>query len=124
MMQKRVVLELIGLLVVAGCAGVSPVQVGQTAGSIAGAVLVPGLGMPIGTIAGTLAGLVIEGQLDKVREKKERVDLAKQLQSSPPAAPAAVPSERPLGHPARVWVDEQLQQGRLIAGHFESRVIP
>jgi len=112
-----------GILTVTGCASVSPTQVGQATGSIAGAAIAPGIGMPIGTLLGTLAGLVVESQLDKVREKQERIELSQQLQT--PAASQAVPERNhPVGQPTRVWVDEQVQQGRLIAGHFEQRTIP
>ena len=109
-------------VLVAGCSGVSPTQIGQTAGTIAGAAIVPGIGAPIGTLVGTLAGLVIEGQMDKAREKQEQVDLSKQLRA--PTSPGAQPGEPPLGKPARVWVDERLENGRLINGHFEFRPIP
>jgi hypothetical protein len=107
----------------AGCAGVSPTQVGQTAGSIAGAALAPGFGMPLGALLGTLAGLVFEQQLDQVREKQERVELGDQL--ARPSSP--IPSESstpPAGIPTRVWVDERVESGRLLAGHFEVRSVP
>ena len=122
-MPTRVVVGLLMLSVLGGCSGVSPAQVGQTAGTIAGAAIAPGIGAPLGTLVGTLAGLVIEHEMDKVREQKEQVELSKQLNGSrlSSTAPAA---ERPLGKPTRVWVDEQVQQGRLIAGHFELRTIP
>ena len=108
-----------------GCAGVSPTQVGQTAGSMAGAAIVPGIGMPIGALIGTLAGLVVEQQIDKGREVKERVDLSKRL-SSASESKTGSPSDMPTsgGQLTRVWVDEQVENGRLINGHFEQRVIP
>ena len=106
-----------------GCSGMTATQVGQTAGSIAGAALVPGVGAPLGTLIGTLAGLVVDGQIDKVREQKERVTLQEQLQRQGLPRPGQVES-RPLGEPTRVWVDERMDQGRLIAGHFDVRPIP
>ena len=121
--SRVVAAGLVAALTVAGCAGVSPTQVGQTAGSVAGAALVPGIGMPLGALVGTLAGLVIEQQVDKVREKKEQVDLSQQLQK--PRTPGTLSAdERPVGQPTRVWVEEHLQDGRLITGHFEQRTIP
>ena len=99
----------------------SPTQVGQTAGTLAGAAIIPGIGAPLGTLVGTLAGLVIEQQVEKVREQKERTDLGKQLRDRPAASASP---ERPLGEPARVWIDERLEDGRLIAGRFEFRPIP
>lgn len=99
----------------------SPTQIGQAAGTLAGAAIIPGIGAPIGTLVGTLAGLVIEEQVDKVREQKERTDLAKQLNNRPAASTSP---ERPLGEPARVWVDERLEDGRLLGGHFEFRPVP
>ena len=97
----------------------SPTQLGQTAGSIAGGALAPGVGVPVGALVGTLAGLLVEHKLDLVREDKERTELSNQLTA--PDAPQAVSLEQPTGEPTRVWVDEQLLQGRLTAGHFEVR---
>jgi len=121
-MRRRLVLGLVGIIV-SGCAAVSPTQVGQATGSLAGAAIAPGVGMPLGALLGTLAGLVVEHHLDKLREQKERVELSQQLQT-PSASQAGVTDLRPLGQPARVWVDEHLHEGRLIAGHFEQRTIP
>jgi len=114
---------MVALLCVTGCAGMSPTQVGQTAGSIAGAALAPGLGMPLGALLGTLAGLVFEQRLDQVREKRERVELNDQLArpSSPMTSESSIP---PVGAPTRVWVDERVEAGRLLAGHFEVRSVP
>ena len=109
-------------LLVCGCSSVSPTQVGQTAGTLAGGMLVPGPGAPLGALVGTLAGLVVEHQMDKVREKKERVELSQELQK--PASPLdSSSSEQLLGQPTRVWIDEQFERGRLTAGHFELRTI-
>ena len=107
---------------VAGCSGLSPTQVGQTAGAIAGGAIIPGIGFPLGTLVGTLAGLVVEGQMEKAHEKQERVDLSKHL--APPVSSGAQPRLGGVGEPARVWVDERLENGRLVNGHFEFRPIP
>ena len=119
-MQRGVLVGFIGLLVCVGCSGVSPTQVGQTAGGIAGSIIAPGVGAPLGALVGTLAGLVVEEHLDKVREKQERVDLSHELSTSPQAPEA----EQPPGEPTRVWVDEQFERGRLLAGHFELQNVP
>ncbi len=99
----------------------SAAQVGQAAGTIAGSAIVPGLGGPVGGLIGMLAGLVIDHQVGKVREKHEHAELSQELQratSSPPSASV------PDGHPTRVWVDEQVMQGRVSVGHFEVRTLP
>jgi len=122
-MSRRVVSHVIACLLIAGCASLSPTQVGQATGSIAGAVLAPGIGMPLGALVGTLAGLVVESQVDKVREQKERVELSEQL-NIPPEAPPPQSPEAAFGQPTRVWVDETVDNGRLMAGRFEVRAIP
>ena len=106
-----------------GCAGVSPVQVGQTAGTIVGAVIAPGIGPPLGAIAGLLAGMLVQGEVDKVTEKRERKTLGDQLATGG-ASKASEESGPPRGEPTRVWVDETVQGGRLIPGHFEVRYLP
>jgi len=98
----------------------SATQVGQTAGTIAGAAIVPGIGAPIGTLVGTLAGLVFEQQIDKGREQKETTELSKQLGAS---SSSGAQAEQLLGPPKRVWVDERLENGRLIDGHFDWRPV-
>ena len=126
-MSRALQTFLIGSLcaaMLAGCSGVSPTQVGQAAGGIAGGLLVPGIGTQIGALVGTLAGLVVEGQVDKSREQKERVELGRQLTTGP-TLPATLLSTLPLAGPlTRVWVDEQFHNGRLLAGHFDARAIP
>ena len=124
MNRHPLVFMLVGCLVIGGCAGLSPTQVGQTTGSIAGGAIAPGIGAPIGALVGTLAGLVIEHQMDKVREQRERVELTQALKTAKPAEQALDELRPADGVPARVWVDETMKQGRLIAGHFESRAIP
>ena len=105
-------------LAITGCAGVSPVQVGQTAGTIAGGAIAPGIGAPLGALVGLLAGMVVQGEVDKSTEQRERRDLGKQLaRGSHPTSDAALPE----GMPTRVWVDETVHKGRLIAGRFETR---
>ena len=96
----------------------SPTQIGQTVGSIAGGAIAPGVGTPIGALVGTLAGMLVEGEVDRGREVKERHDLTGQLEQ--PHQTADAPQAAEVGGvPTRVWIDEQLVQGRLVPGHFE-----
>ena len=118
---SRILMPVLVLAGLTGCAGVSPIQLGQTAGAIAGTAIVPGIGTSLGALLGTLAGLVVERQVDQVREQQERVDLGNQLSRPSLAQPAA--GGVPVGQPTRVWVDERLVNGRLTGGHFETRFI-
>lgn len=106
----------------AGCAGIPPAQVGQTAGTIAGSAIAPGIGAPLGALVGLLAGMVVQQHTDKVTERRERKDLGDQL--GRPGIAGADPEAVPAGEPVRVWVDETLKDGRLMAGHFEVRYLP
>lgn len=104
-----------------GCSGVAPAQIGQTAGTILGAAVAPGIGPPVGALIGLLAGMVVQGEVDKVTEQRERKDLGDQMAQPAASASSALQAQ---GIPTRVWVDETLQQGRLVSGHFELRSIP
>ena len=121
-MRESVIASLAALVMGAGGSGGSPTQVGQTAGGIAGSFLAPGIGSTVGALVGTLAGMVVEEQVDKAREQKERVDLGHELATSPMSTAAAAGGLL-MGQPTRVWVDEQVQNGRLIVGHFEVRPV-
>lgn len=107
----------------AGCAGFAPAQVGQIAGTIAGAAAAPGIGAPLGALIGMLAGAAVQHQTDKVTESRERVDLGRQL-NPPSGATQPTTAPAPIGTPTRVWVDETVQDGRLLAGHFDVRALP
>lgn len=117
---RRVPTCMLSLLLCGGCAAMSPVQIGQTAGTIAGAAAAPGLGAPMGAVLGSLLGLVVQREIDKVTETRERKDLGEQLGTTTAASP---PSQAPAlsGAPTRVWVDETLRDGKTLAGHFETR---
>jgi hypothetical protein len=106
----------------AGCAAVPPAQIGQTAGTLAGGVIAPGIGAPIGALVGALAGMLVQGQVDKATETRERRELGDQLQA--PSGGAGADAEAPRGVPVRVWVDESMKDGRRIAGHFDVRHLP
>ena len=119
MLTRRFLVLSTTALLLNGCAAFSPVQVGQTAGTIAGAAAIPGLGAPIGSLVGMLVGMVVQDQIDLATETKERRELGQQLepekrgtQSMASDAPAPPP-------PVRVWVDECVERGRVLAGHFE-----
>ena len=122
--RQRLVIVIGGWFLVSGCSGMSATQVGQAAGTIAGSAIAPGPGSTLGALVGTLAGMIIDRQVDKVREQKERVELGQQLGVSTPHATPAVPDGALIGQPTRVWVDERLENGRLVAGRFEVQRIP
>lgn len=122
----RILVGTLGLALTGGCAGIPPAQVGQAAGTIAGAAIAPGIGAPLGALVGMLAGMVVQGEADKVTEKRERRELGDQLAVGAQASEAASPTPggAPQGEPTRVWVDETVRDGRLVAGRFETRYIP
>ena len=111
------------LVVLSGCAGVPPAQVAQTAGTIIGSAIAPGVGAPIGSLVGLLAGMVLQGQADKATETQERQELGSRLGGAAPSA-AGSAAAASQGEPTRVWVDEAMHDGRLLAGHFDVRSIP
>lgn len=119
-MSRHLLVAVIALGLGAGCAGVSPTHVGQTAGTIAGSVIAPGIGAPIGSLVGLMAGLLVQGRVDKVTETRERKELGSQMATTA-QAPALPQEAAALGVPTRVWVDETLRDGRLMAGHFDTR---
>jgi hypothetical protein len=122
-MRGSVLVGILAVSVSAGCAGIAPAQVGQTAGTIAGAAIVPGVGAPIGALVGLVAGMLVQGQVDKGIERRERRELSQQLGAGATAMSEA-PLASPQGEPIRVWIDETFHEGRLVAGHFDTRFIP
>ncbi|MBI2174802.1 MAG: hypothetical protein HYU33_06360 [Candidatus Omnitrophica bacterium] len=60
--------------------------------------------------------------MDKATEKRERQTLGEQMQSI-----ARSGTEESIsavaGEPKRVWVDETVEKGRVIAGYFDVRNI-
>ena len=121
--MQRAWIGVLAVLWCAGCAGISPAQVGQTAGTIVGSAIIPGIGAPIGALVGLLAGMVVQGEADKVNEKRERKTLSDELASDPEHAPSADGASPPQGEPTRVWGDETIKNGRFFAGHFDIRHI-
>ena len=119
-MRLILLLSLAGL---SGCASFSPVQLGQTAGTIAGAAAIPGIGAPVGAIMGSLLGSIFQKKMDQVTEQRERVELADQLERGSDKSASEARAALPRGEPVRVWVDEAVQDGQLMAGHFETRYL-
>ena len=120
MMRRAIVVGIVGVVVLSGCSSVSPPQVGQAVGGIVGTAIAPGVGTQLGSIAGMLAGMLAQGQIDKANEKHERKTLGEQMATNGPsiAGESAAPAS---GTPTRVWVDETVHDGRLIAGHFDTQ---
>jgi len=111
------------LLGVTGCAGMSPPQIGQVAGTIVGTAAIPGVGAPLGHLIGMLAGMLFQKKVDKVTAKRERIELGKQMSAMPISASDTNAEESEFSIPMRVWVDESWQNGRLVAGHFAQQNI-
>ena len=120
--MRRLIIGMMGFLFIGGCVGVIPTQVGQTAGTIAGAAIVPGIGAPIGALVGLLAGMVVQGEMDKVTETHERKELNEQLTTH--SSQGSVQASTLPGEPVRVWVDETVDNGRVVPGHFDVRSLP
>ena len=121
---------------IAGCAGMSPVESGYVLGSIAGGAAAGPAGAAIGSAVGSLAGVMVAKPLEQHREKQERQQLQNQLGAPPVGAASASmapPAEPPAtdvavapggGVVTRVWVDERLERGHVLPGHFEARALP
>lgn len=124
--KKPVILLLCvpALATITGCSAIHPAQIGQAVGAIVGSAIAPGIGTQLGSLVGTLAGMLTQGQIDKATEKKERKTLNEEFVKKPDSAAAAEAVAPASGTPARVWVDETLQNGQVIAGRFETRLIP
>lgn len=121
-MRVRFLVGVTAILASGGCSTMPPAQVGQTAGTIIGSAIAPGIGPPLGALAGMLVGLLVQGEVDKVTEKHERKTLSDQLSTGPsPGDQEPAPTQ---GTPTRVWVDETVENGRLMAGHFDVRYLP
>lgn len=120
--MRRAQIIAVALLMTAGCAGVSATHVGQTMGTIAGAAIAPGIGAPIGALIGLLSGMVVQGQIDRGVEHREQRTLSDQLASATQSHSSGPhDSSPPTGQQTRVWVDEMLENGRVVAAHFDVR---
>ena len=127
-MRRAVCLLSPAFLFSSGCAALPPAQAGQVAGTLLGAAVAPGVGGAVGSMLGTLAGIVLQQGMDKAQEGKERADLGNRLD---PDGPGHSPSggkqggtQILIGNLERVWVDETVSDGRVLAGHYEQRHVP
>ena len=91
----------LSLLLCGGCAAMSAVQICQTLGG--------------------LLVVALQHQMDQVTESRERKELSEQLGAGSSGSPQHQALIPPTGTPTRVWVDEATQDGRVLAGHFETR---
>lgn len=107
------------LIISSGCA-TAPAAISQAAGMLAAAAGAPGVAMPI-TL---LTGLVLQSQIDKATETRERRELSDQMAGSVQAPLVRVTPGVPAGQPERVWVDETVRDGRRIAAHFDVQRLP
>lgn len=122
-MSRRWLAIFVSISCLSGCSGVSPAQVGQTIGTLAGSAIAPGAGGMLGAAVGLLTGMLVQSHVDKVVEKQERQTLGDQLGAGPRTASASLDASL-QGEPTRVWVDEAMTNGRVVAGHFDTRVVP
>lgn len=120
MMRRGILVGMVGMVVLSGCSSVSPPQVGQAVGGIVGTAIAPGVGTQLGSLAGMLAGMLAQGEIDKANEKRERRTLGEQMAAKGPSL-AAESTPLASGTPTRVWVDETVRDGRLVAGHFDTQ---
>src|SRR3989338_3873700 len=116
-MMRRRWFGLLVLVLVSGCSGMSATQLGHAVGALV-AVAVPAVS-PATTLIGTLAGMMIDNKIQKAEDSLERRSLNDQLGVGSPGAAAAA-----IGDPVRVWVDETVREGRVLAGHFDVRHLP
>lgn len=116
-MMRRRWFGLLVLVLVSGCSGVSATQLGHTVGALAG-IAVPAAS-PVTTLVGMLAGMMVDHNIQKAEDNRERRSLSDQLGVGSPGASAAA-----IGDPVRVWVDETVREGRILSGHFDVRHLP
>lgn len=121
--MRCIVVLCIGFLVLPGCATLHPQALGQTIGTIVGAAVAPGVGAPVGAIVGLLTGTLLQRSVDKVTAKYERADLGQRL-NTPSDGTVLTRDPGSVGAPTRVWVDETVMDGRVIAGRFDTWQIP
>ena len=109
-----------------GCANMSPQEAGYMLGAIAGGTLASAPGAMAGALLGTAAGALIAKPLETARQEKERQTLQQRLETADGATTpsiAAAPQQPTFdfSKPQRIWIDEQLMEGRVIPGHFTDR---
>jgi heme O synthase-like polyprenyltransferase len=115
-MRSRILVGLVSVSLCGGCANISPAYACHAVGNIIGVAF----GTPLGPLGGMLAGMVLERQMDTHTENTERRKLSEALAGPPAQAPGGA-ALAAAGEPVRVWVDETVQEGRTIPGHFDVR---
>lgn len=121
MHRFHVIWIVIVLIVLSGCASLQPKEVGYFIGNVAGMLLGGTPGAAAGSLLGVAVGQMIDRQIDKQQEQKERTVLTERITQTPGDPEQG--SKARLSDVERVWVDEQMVDGHLIPGHFESRPI-
>lgn len=126
----------VAAVLLAGCSSMAPQEAGYMLGSIAGGVLGSAPGAAAGALLGTAAGALIAKPIEHAREQRERDDLEQRLRTPSGGAPGelaqpTVPVPPPTENPThgqiqttfaqRIWIDEQVIDGRVIPGHFAER---
>ena len=120
--HRYALLTALSLVLCTGCATLHPAQVGHLVGTIAGAALAPGIGAPLGGLVGILTGSALQRGFNKANEGRERAELRQQLKRpTTSSAPQRAGTSVLQTIPTRVWVDERVEEGRLVAGHFDVR---
>ena len=134
-MKIRLLVIAGSLLFVPGCAygpRVPLAGIGCMAGGTSAALVAPPLA-PLGALLGHQAGALIDHwlentpkarEMDRQRQSEEQPVLTEQLMTGPLMTgplPVKDGSEVMAGRPLRIWVDEMMWNGRLVAGHFEDR---
>lgn len=118
MRRSTTILLSASLVCAAGCASIPASQVGQTLGTVVGAVVAPGVGAPVGAAIGLIGGMLVQGRIDKVTETRERKELGDQL-GQPASSVQTADTTPSSGDAMRVWVDEAVENGRVIPAHFD-----
>ena len=115
----------IAAIAASGCAhGVTGAGIGHVVGGAAG-LIAPPLA-PVGAILGYVMGASVDQWLANTPEAKAR-EADRQRQERQLLDQQMVggfgPAGGQPGEPVRVWIDETLHDGRLVAGHFGSQTL-
>lgn len=109
------------ILALTGCASVRPQELGHLVGTMAGGLLGGPPGAALGSLLGVALGGAVDRQIDQQQQKKERQVLAERMKQPSTVQPGTHAAIASPGELERVWVDEQVVNGRLVPGHFEVR---
>ncbi len=115
---------------------------GTAGGGVAGAGIgvalgSPGLGAIVGMGLGALGGGIAQDHLDKKQAEKEKKELEAQLEATSPPTPLPeknfIKGQYELiikkrwvdtSRKEQVWIEERLEEGRHIEGHYEEKLVP